>query len=158
MAQPRTPKSSRRSNAYLVPELAFELELFIEKTLDDTPGFQGSLFVMRNAPEDTLHDVLETALRQKLPKLRGTRADLRVLLLERADVLGGYYRFGVGLRQLLTDQFAYLKPDEIWLVNTVGLEQEDALFFYEVWPLYFGHRIRRAKRGVYERLSAPILA
>jgi len=46
---------------HLVPELAFELELFIEKTLDDTPGFQGSLFVMRNAPEDTLHDVLETA-------------------------------------------------------------------------------------------------
>jgi hypothetical protein len=136
-----------------VPGLAYQLELFIEKTFDDTPGFRGSLFVMRNAPEDTLHTVLETALRKKLPKLSKTRADVRILLLERADVLGGYHRFGASLRQLLIDEFDDLKPDEIWLVNTMGFERENVLFFYKLWPIYFEHRIRRGKDKELKRLT-----
>jgi hypothetical protein len=80
---------------------------------------------MRNAPEDTLPEVLEAALRHKLPKLKQTQSDLKILLLERADILGGYHRFGVVLRHLLSGELGDSKPDEIWLVNTVGLERDD---------------------------------
>jgi hypothetical protein len=73
-------------------------------------------------------------------------------LLERADVLRGYHRVSVALQQLLTEVFPNLKPNEIWLVNTVGLEREDVLFFYEIWPNYFEHRIRRGKDKVFQRL------
>lgn len=148
---PNLPEGRSRRE---MPDLGFQLELFIEKTFDDTPGFQGSIFVMRNVPEDTLHEVLETALRQKLPKLRQTPADLRILLLERADILGGYHRFGAVLRQLLSGELGDSKPDEIWLVNTVGLEREDVLFFYELWPAYFEHRIRRSKDKMFRRISS----
>jgi hypothetical protein len=137
---------------HTVSGLAFELELIIEKTSDDTPGFAGSIFVMRNAPEDTLDRVLETALRQKLPKLTTTVADVRVLLLERADVLGGYHRFGVALQKLLTEVFPHLKPDEIWLVNTVGLHREDVLYFYKIWPAYFEHRVRRGQDKIFRKM------
>ena len=147
---PNLPEGLSRHD---VPNLAFQLALFIEKTFDDTPGFQGAIFVTRNAPEDTLPEVLETALRQKLPKLKQTPADLRILLLERADILGGYHRYGSVLRQLLSEELADSKPDEIWLVNTVGLEREDVLFFYELWPVYFEHRIRRGKDKVFRRIS-----
>jgi hypothetical protein len=147
------PKIPEGTSSHIVPGLDFELEIFVEKIFDDTPGHPGSLFVSRNAPTDTLPEVLETALRQKLPKLSATPADIRILLLERADFLGGYHRFGSALRQLLTGEFAELKPDEIWLVNTVALERENVLFFYKIWPAYLEYRVRRGKDGVFQRLD-----
>lgn len=69
-----------------------------------------------------------------------------VVLLKKADVLGGYARFGAALQMLFTEEFADLTPDETWLVNTVGFEREDSLFSYMVWPIYFEHRVRRRKR------------
>ena len=148
---PNLPEGRSR---HAVLGLVFQLELDIEKTFDDTPGFQGSIFVMRRVPDDTLPEVLETALRQKLPKLKQTPADLRILLLERADILGGYHRFGAVLRELLSGKLGDSKPDEIWLVNTVGLEREDVLSFFELWPAYFEHRIRRGTDKLSRRVSS----
>jgi hypothetical protein len=146
---PLIPEGTSRCT---VPGLAFELEFVIHKTYDDTPGFKGSIFVMRIAPEDTLEKVLEKALREKLPKLMSTIADTRILLLERADVLGGYSRFGTLLQKLLAGTFAQLKPDEVWLANTFALEREDALSFYKIWPTYFEHRITRDANKIFRKM------
>jgi hypothetical protein len=139
-------------SSHSVPGLDFELEISIEKIFDDTPGSPGSIFVMRNAPADTLPKVLDTALRQKLPKLSATPADVKILLLERADFLGGYSRFGIALQQFLKEEFVGLKLDEIWLVNTVALERENVLFFYKIWPTYLEYRVRRGNDNIFRRL------
>lgn len=148
---PTHPEGTSQQN---VPGLGFELKITIEKVFDNTPGFAGSIFVMRNAPDDRLRDVLETALRQKLPKLRTACGDTKILLLERADVLGGYYRFESALRQLLDHQFQEMKPSEIWLVNTVGQEREDVLYFYKIWPSYFEHRVRKGSNNIFQKLRS----
>lgn len=122
-----------------LPGLPFRFEIVIEKILDDMPGFPGSLFVMRNRPKDTFDLVLRKALDSKLPKLLSTRADRKVLLLERADVLGGHFRFAVGIERYFTGQTGHLRPDEIWLVNTVGLRKHGALSFFDLWPEYRRH-------------------
>jgi len=122
-----------------VPNLPFSLEIVVEKVLDDTPGFPGSLFVMRSRPQDTFNLVLQKALDSKLPKLVSTRADLKVLLLERSDVLGGHFRFSAAIEEFFNGKNARLRPDEIWLVNTVGLKKYGALSFFDVWPDYRKH-------------------
>jgi hypothetical protein len=128
---------------YVVPGLSFPFEITIEKIQDDLLDSNGELFVMRNAPHDTLEEVIKTALQNKLPKLSQTHSDVKILLLERADILGGYFRFKEALDRLLPSLEESLRPTEIWMVNSAGWKMHGSLMFYDLWPSYFQHKIHR---------------
>jgi hypothetical protein len=79
----------------------------------------GTLHVRRQQVEDNLDQVIEKALRMKLPKLVNTVADKRILLLERQHM---------NLSQLrMLDEIERRRPsfpglesiDEIWILETI---------------------------------------
>src|SRR4029077_4774909 len=72
------------NSIHKVPGLGFKLEVLVEKTPDELLGPSSSFLVMRHLPTDSLQEVVRIALGRKLPKLAGTPADRRVLLLEKA--------------------------------------------------------------------------
>jgi len=92
------------------------------------PG-AGSLHVRRQQVDNNLGDVVEKALRKKLPKLVKTMADKRILLLERQHMLL--------LPESICDEvekrksiFAELADvHEIWVTETMFYEKEDYLRF-----------------------------
>lgn len=69
------------------------------------------------------------ALRTKIPKLVGTQADKRILLLERDQIALGYgqvYREIVTLAPLFPD---LARIDEVWFANTAILATEGWAYF-----------------------------
>jgi hypothetical protein len=96
----------------------------------DVPGTDpGSVVVRRQQMKNDLNEVIEKALRKKLPKLEDTKADRHVLFLERDQ-----FTFHPDLmfteieRQRLN--FPLLeKIDEIWHVETVNYHRFGSLYF-----------------------------
>lgn len=84
-------------------------------------------------PED-FQSVVRKALEDKLPKLAGTHADKRILLLEKDNLPRDYTEFAKVIESLKGEFPDLAKIDEVWVVNTVGWANEGCLFFYRVWP------------------------
>jgi hypothetical protein len=79
----------------------------------------GSLFIRRQQVENSLGEVVEKALRKKLPKLVGTQADARVLMLERQH-MNLYPQSMLDEVELRRDLFPDLaKVSEIWILETI---------------------------------------
>ena len=79
----------------------------------------GALHVRRQQIDNNLGDVIEKALKKKLPKLVNTPADKRILLLERQhmnllpeDILAEIER-----RRTLFSELG--KVDEVWIIETI---------------------------------------
>lgn len=121
------------TSSQIVPNLPFELRIGVDK-IDMPHDEEGKIFFGRYVPPDTLAEVMRTALSTKLPKLVGTNADKRILLLEKNDILHGYFKTHEVISSV-GQHFAELsKIDEIWLANTVAWESENYLNFCRVWP------------------------
>jgi len=123
-----------RSNRCLLADGASQLECQIEgapaaqplllnvkvEPLAGDPQLEpGILHVRRQQVEDTLHKVIEKALTKKLPKLTNTKADKRILMLERQhpnlyqrDILAEIQR-----QKPLFPELAHV--DEIWILETI---------------------------------------
>lgn len=79
----------------------------------------GSLLVRRQQVENNLDEVIEKALRKKLPKLVGTVADKRILLLERQHWNLSAKRMleEIEKRRASFPDLAHV--DEIWILETI---------------------------------------
>lgn len=82
----------------------------------DEPGV---LYVRRQQVDANLGRVIEKALRRKLPKLVNTKADKRILLLERQhmDLLPEMMVREIEARRASFPDLAHI--DEIWIVETI---------------------------------------
>jgi hypothetical protein len=80
----------------------------------------GCLQVRRQQIEDTLDDVIEKALRKKLPKLVNTAAGQRILLLERQhmNLYPTRMLHEIEKRRTAFPELAHV--DEIWIIETIG--------------------------------------
>jgi hypothetical protein len=92
------------------------------------PG-PGKLQVRRQQTTNDLGDVIDKALRTKLPKLARTHADRRVLLLER-EHMNLHPKAILDEIENRRDRFPDLaRVDEIWIVETIAYEAESLLYF-----------------------------
>lgn len=86
-------------------------------------------------PGDPGAELVLPALKNKLPKLSASSADIKILLLEKDAVAGSVeHQFGQlpdnpEVRALLS------AVDQIWSVNTVSLETDSVIFTNQVMPL-----------------------
>jgi len=92
------------------------------------PG-NGALSVRRQQTEENLSDVIEKALKRKVPKLVKTEADKHILILERQhmNLYPGRIMEEVEKRRSIFRDMA--KIDEIWIVETMFYERESYLRF-----------------------------
>src|SRR6266487_41162 len=93
------------------------------------PGMAGSCLIARDKMPGDLDSIVEKALRTKVPKLIGTPADKRILLLERDQIGlgdGQVYREVVKLAPQFPD---LARVDEIWIANTSILASEGWVYF-----------------------------
>lgn len=90
---------------------------------------RGVLHVRRQQVENNLGEVIDRALRRKLPKLVATAADKRVLLLERQhmNLLPEAMLLEIDKRRTAFNELS--KIDEIWIVETMFYEIESHVGF-----------------------------
>ena len=121
----------------------------------------GSCLIARDKMPGDLDAIVEKALRTKIPKLIGTPADKRILLLERDQI-------GLGDSQVyreivkLAPQFPDLaRVDEIWIANTSILASEGWAYFTLldgrglVELLTFENAVLKTRRDDRPRLRPP---
>jgi len=79
----------------------------------------GAMHVRRQQVDNNLGDVVEKALKKKLPKLVNTPADERILLLERQhmNLLPESMLAEIDARRSTFAELA--KVDEIWIIETI---------------------------------------
>jgi hypothetical protein len=126
---------------YQIPDLGFELTVHISTrgSSDDS----GVLVVSRIRPHNRpFRDVLSRALRKKLPKLVGTGANSRILLLEDASVTLGTINFVTELDAMREEFNDFEGISAIWLVQTASWDTKRTLTFSSVWPDGVGKRFR----------------
>jgi hypothetical protein len=110
-----------------------DIELGISKmTLERDEN--GKVLFSRAVPPNSLPDVMRTAFKRKLPKLVGTLADKRILLLEQNSLLQGSNEIHEVVGKIAAEYPDLKKVDEIWLVGTVGWESDDYLYYAKIWP------------------------
>ena len=83
-----------------------------------SPGFEGA-FMIRRYGVERLDEVVEKALKEKLPKLVKTKADKHILLLERDQFTLSELRIyeEIEKRRVMFPDLA--KVDEVWFAETV---------------------------------------
>ena len=102
-------------------ELPFEIKL----SLDVVPlrsgsvAERGSLHVRRQEVGSSLGDVIEKALKKKLPKLVNTAADKRILLLERQHMNLTPQRMLGEIEKRRASFPDLASVDEIWIIETI---------------------------------------
>jgi hypothetical protein len=118
-----------------IPGLGFDLIVHIETMeIPDTPGV---LVVGRILPKDkdkSFPDVLRRALAAKVPKLVGTQASSRILLVEDASTVLGLTIFA---REIDASRGSFpelAQVGAVWLAHTPVWESEKIVWFFHVWP------------------------
>lgn len=110
----------------------FKVQIQVEKI--HIPSYEGRVFVARSEMPETFAEVLKQALGDKLPKLAGTPADGRILLLEKDNLPRGYAEVARCIDRFEIDFAELASIQEVWIANTVSWASEGAVFFYQVWP------------------------
>jgi hypothetical protein len=125
----------------VIPNLPFELRVGVTKTAI-RDGYE-RIFFMRYEPPESLNVVMQTAMRRKLPKLVGTDADRRILLLEQNDIAHGHGATHEAIKTAGKDFPELASVNEIWVVDTVGWESGDYLSYLRAYPdLMVEHEFR----------------
>jgi hypothetical protein len=126
---------------YTIPDVGFDLKVRVQTM--DIPGTDGVVAVGRILPADRpFIDVLQKALLRKVPKLAGTRADKRILLLEDEGIATGFSEVIQGIESS-EEELSNLKDvDEVWLVKTMVWKESGALYFLRLWPGGLTQRFR----------------
>ena len=101
---------------------SFTLTLTVWVT--SNPDMPGHCRIARYGVPENLGDVVERALKTKLPKLVGTPAGKHILMLERDQMFPSELQIYVEIEKRKSDFPALNYVDEIWIANTVGLETE----------------------------------
>jgi hypothetical protein len=98
-------------------------------------GSAGQFLTSRAWPGDPSTDLIIGALKSKIPKLAAASADKKMLLLEK-DGAAGTIEAQLERVLHLPEVGTLLETiDQIWSVNTVGLQTEGALFTNQAYPL-----------------------
>jgi hypothetical protein len=118
---------SEHSCAISIPRKPdFKIMLYIRVLALPGPG---RLHVRRQQMEDNLGEVIEKALKNKLPKLVQTKAEKRILLLERQH-MNLYPNHMIEEVEKRKSRFPDLAcVDEIWILETMFYDRESYLRF-----------------------------
>lgn len=111
----------------------WSLDLHVNK-MRTAPTDPGRFFTARIYPGDPGPELIIAALRKKVPKLAAAAADKRILLLEKDAVAGTVEAQFDQLPDEPRIQALLGSIDEVWTVNTAGLESEDIIFTNQVFP------------------------
>ena len=117
---------------HAVPGLPAPFQVVVGKSATTgTPHFH----VAREMPTDSLPQIVDKALSDKVPKLGAARADVKILLMEVGSLATDF-----GAAAELIEQLKHKYPglaviDSVWTINTVALEDEDYSPSYLIWPL-----------------------
>jgi hypothetical protein len=118
------------------PKWALDLHVNKMKTSPEDPG---KFLTARVYPGDAGPELMIAALERKAPKLAAAVADKRILLLEKDAVASTVE----AQFDLLPDepriQLLLGSIDEIWTINTAGLESEDVIFTNQIFPPLYDH-------------------
>ncbi len=93
------------------------------------PGDAGVTLISRGPMPKNLGDIVEEALRRKLPKLVKTAADRRLLLIERQHISLGDTSIMQQIGRIAPNFPELNRVDEIWIVDTSILESEGWVYF-----------------------------
>lgn len=93
------------------------------------PGNSGVTLISRGPMPKTLGDIVEEALRRKLPKLVKTPSDRRVLLIERQHISLGDTQISAEIEKLAAAFPELNDVHEIWIVDTSILESDGWSYF-----------------------------
>jgi hypothetical protein len=118
----------------------FPLSLQIQ--VSKLPGEPGECRIARYGVPGDLGNVVERALRMKLPKLVRTRADKHLFLIERDQVIASNLQIYAEIQKQEPNFPALKLVDEIWFADTAALDTEQYVAFALV-----------DQRGLIERLT-----
>lgn len=116
-----------------VAGLTFPLQVTVQKS--PLPDTRGCLFVMRTMPQETIDAAVQTALGAKVPKLRATPANERILLLELESPTRGNWEIGQAIEAAKFKTFGPTDVSGVWLAKTTAWESEGYIGFHLIWPL-----------------------
>jgi hypothetical protein len=100
------------------------------------PQDPGKFLTSRNGPGDPGSELIIRALGKKIPKLSAASADKKVLLLEKDAVAGTVENQFEQIPENHEIRKLLVGIDEIWSVNTAGLERENVIFTNLVMPRF----------------------
>jgi hypothetical protein len=116
-----------------IPDLGFPLKVHVHTfALPETDGV--TVVGRMLPPGDPFAEVLQKALTTKVPKLAGTGADRRILLLEDEGVAIGFTKITEGIDARVKDLPDLKNVDEVWCVHTMGWKSNGDALFCHIWP------------------------
>ena len=79
---------------------------------------------------------MHLAVKSANPKLKlaATNVTHRILLLEKDSLAQGYHEIGEVIEHIQSEFPNLTKVHEVWVVNTVAWDSENAVWFIPVWP------------------------
>jgi hypothetical protein len=111
----------------------WSLDLRVSK-MATTLGDAGYFLTSRIYPGDPTPGIMLAALEKKIPKLAAAKAGKKILLLEK-DAVSGSVEEQFWQLPRDTQVASLLKSiDEIWTVDTAGLESEQVIFTNQLQP------------------------
>jgi len=140
-----------REGTYIFSQTKVSLPISITKL--PVPGLPGSFLVERTWPGKSNDPTIEKCLADKLPKLEGAVADVKVLLLEQPGIAGSVSQDLINYGQE-RGRPSWL-PNEIWLMRTAALENEQYVHVSELHPVV-NYRMAAWKDG--EVTTRPLQA
>jgi len=120
------------TSLHKVPNVGFELALRIRKS--QSPTTAGRILVLRSDMPDDFRQVVRKALKDKLPKLTKTRANIRILLLELDNMPVSELEIADSLQAMKEEYPDLATIDQIWSPVTVGRDIGCEYFATRVWP------------------------
>jgi hypothetical protein len=109
------------------------LNLHIKK-LKMGPDYLGKFLTGRIYPGDPGPELIIRALYEKVPKLSASKADKKILLLEKDAVAGTIESQFEQIPDEHEIRKLLIGIDEVWAANTAGLESESVIFTNQIVP------------------------
>ncbi len=127
---PTLPEGNR---SVVIQHSNWKLDMCIAKSRIN-PDDVGKFFTARNYPGDPGYKLVLRALEDKIPKLAASKADKKILLLEKDSVVGTTEDQFRQLPNTPEIQALLSSINEIWSVITAVLASEDKIFTSQIWP------------------------
>ena len=97
-------------------------------------GLLGKFLTGRIYPGDPGPELIIRALYEKVPKLSASKADKKILLLEKDAVAGTIESQFEQIPDEHEIRKLLIGIDEVWAANTAGLESESVIFTNQIVP------------------------
>jgi hypothetical protein len=119
------------SHSLMFVQGSVSIPLRIEKRVY-LPGQAGAFLAARQWPGKSNEPTMRKAFSEKLPKLKASTADRKILLLEQNSVAGAVSSDVA--KHLASNGLPVWMPDEIWLLWTAALETEKYMHLARLHP------------------------